>query len=132
MPYIAMSRLLFLSMLAASGAASAQTTGTLGPSSDKDEVPLGACTPIGVTASGEVVFPFMCKAFLERRRGLIEEPKLGATPDPPQAALKSEPVIRPVETTASTPSVDFQKQPTLAKNGSRRAKRQARATTHVP
>jgi hypothetical protein len=101
MPYAARIGLLFLSVLAASGDASAQTTGTLGPSSDKDEVPPGACTPIGVTASGEVVFPFTCKAFLERRRGPIEEPKLGATVDPPQAAVKNELVIGPVEATAS-------------------------------
>jgi hypothetical protein len=77
--YRATIRLLVLSMLAASGAAFAQTTGSIGPAtvapSDKDEVPPGGCMPIGVTVSGEIVFPFTCKAFLERRRGPMEEPK---------------------------------------------------------
>jgi len=57
------------SMLA-SGAALAQTTGSTGPdSTGKDKVPPGGCLPIGVTASGEIVFPFTCKAFIERLRG---------------------------------------------------------------
>jgi hypothetical protein len=60
----------------ASGAALAQTTGSTGPdSTGKDKVPPGGCLPIGVTASGEIVFPFTCKAFIERLRGPIEEPK---------------------------------------------------------
>jgi len=63
-------------MLAVSGAAPAQTTGSTGPdSTGKDKVPLGGCMPIGITASGEIVFPFTCKALIERLRAPIEEPK---------------------------------------------------------
>jgi hypothetical protein len=109
-----MSRLLFLAVFVAAGAASAQTTGGLGPSSDGPAP--GACTPTGVTASGEIVFPFTCKAFLERLRGPIEDPKLGAILPKPAPAAKVEkpaitnPGVRPVETTGSTSSVDQQKQ----------------------
>src|SRR5271167_1622321 len=116
-----MSRLLVLAILVASGgAASAQTTGLVRPAavlpSDKNEVPPGGCTPIGVTAAGQVVFPFTCKAFLERVRGPIEEPKAAAQDEKPvqedekleapsaaapiQAGVpaQNEPVIQPVET----------------------------------
>jgi hypothetical protein len=46
-----------------SGAVLAQTTGTLNPSatpvesSGKEDAPPGGCMPIGMTASGEMVFP---------------------------------------------------------------------------
>lgn len=93
-PYRATIRLLVLWMLAASGAAFAQTTGSTGPASvapsDKDEVPPGGCMPIGVTDSGEIVFPFTCKAFLERRRGPMEEPKPAAQAENPAPAEKVE------------------------------------------
>lgn len=45
------------------GAALAQTTGTVNPGpapaepAAKADVPLGGCMPIGLTASGEIVFP---------------------------------------------------------------------------
>jgi BA14K-like protein len=55
-------------------------TGAIGPSrtsteaSTKEEPPPGGCMPIGVTASGEVVFPFLCKDFIERYRASGEKP----------------------------------------------------------
>jgi hypothetical protein len=112
-------RLLVFSMLVASGAALAQTTGLARsvsvPPSDKDEVPPGGCTPVGVTASGEIVFPLACKAFLERIRGPIEESKpaelnekpvqvekvqlpAAAIPIQADAPVQNEPVIQPAET----------------------------------
>jgi hypothetical protein len=134
-------------MLAASGAALAQTTGSIRPEtvppSDKDEVPPGGCTPIGVTASGEIVFPFTCKGFLERRRGPIEEPKPAAQAEKPAAAekaetsaapalaavpAKTEPVVQPVETgSSSTPSVGEQKQGDDGKKRRRSARRHQRS-----
>jgi hypothetical protein len=137
--------LLVLSMLAASGAALAQTTQSIRPESvspsDKDEVPPGGCTPIGVTVSGEIVFPFTCKGFLERRRGPMEEPKPAAQAEKPapaekaetsaaptQAAVpvRNEPVIQPVETAPSlTSSIVGQKQGDDGKK-TRRAKRNQR------
>jgi hypothetical protein len=38
------------------------------PTQKDDDVPGGECTPIGVTASGKLVFPMQCQAFLERHR----------------------------------------------------------------
>ncbi len=59
--------------------ARAQTTGTLAPapadisakdqpSSSKEEPPPGGCMPIGITVSGEVVFPFQCKDFIDSHK----------------------------------------------------------------
>jgi hypothetical protein len=57
-----------------SGAGYAQTTGTVNPGdvlaepSAKEDAPPGGCMPIGLTASGDIVFPFQCKGFIERHR----------------------------------------------------------------
>ena len=60
----------------AAGEARAQTTGANNPgeSAAKDEPPPGGCMPIGVTASGEVVFPFLCKGFIEQHKGAGQKP----------------------------------------------------------
>jgi hypothetical protein len=50
------------------GAALAQITGTVNPSAVPAETPAGVCKPIGLTASGEAVFPFQCKEFIERQK----------------------------------------------------------------
>ncbi len=47
----------------------AQTTGSTEPSAKKDDLPPGSCMPIGLTVSGEVVFPFQCKEFIDRLKG---------------------------------------------------------------
>lgn len=38
------------------------------PRSSDDGPPPGGCTPIGVTVSGEIVFPMTCKDFIERHK----------------------------------------------------------------
>jgi hypothetical protein len=74
-----------------SGAALAQTTGMVNPSpapaepSAKEEPPPGGCMPIGLTASGEIVFPFQCKGFIERQRAANQKP-VGAENERPAAA----------------------------------------------
>lgn len=74
-----------------SGAALAQTTGMVNPSlvpqepSAMEEPPPGGCMPIGLTASGEIVFPFQCKAFIERQRAANQKPA-GAENEKPAAA----------------------------------------------
>lgn len=85
-----------------SSAALAQTTGAINPNqaagqpSGNEDVPPGGCMPIGVTAAGEVVFPFQCKGFLERHGGgtareqkpaAVEEQK-PATPEEQKPAAK--------------------------------------------
>ena len=74
--------LLVLFLMAAAGTAFAQTKGSVESTSkqppDKDGVPPGGCMPIGLTASGEIVFPFACKALIERQRGTVEQLKPAA------------------------------------------------------
>jgi hypothetical protein len=76
-------------MAAMGGAALAQTTGTINPNPDpaesaaKPDVPPGGCMPIGLTASGEIVFPIQCKDFIDRERGkaaVEERPPAAAKP----------------------------------------------------
>jgi hypothetical protein len=72
----------------------------------KEDVPPGACMPIGLTASGEIVFPIQCKEFIERQRGKAVEHKPAAEETPVQAAkqpdsappVESKTVAQPVET----------------------------------
>ena len=86
-----MNRLLALLLTVMSGAALAQTTGTVNPSpspaapSVKEDVPPGGCMPIGQTASGEMVFPIQCREFLERQRGKAAEQKPAAVEEKPAA-----------------------------------------------
>jgi hypothetical protein len=103
--------LLILLALVASREVLAQSTGSIGPDhatapSGNDEVPPGGCTPIGVTASGEIVFPLTCRAFLERRRGPIDEPKSAAPIEKPAQAEKAEApvVIAPAQVAAPAKS----------------------------
>jgi hypothetical protein len=48
-------------------------------------VPTGGCTPIGVTASGKLVFPMQCQAFLEPHRG-PEDFQGPVSTNPPESA----------------------------------------------
>jgi hypothetical protein len=86
-----MKRLLALLLSVMSGAALAQTTGTVNPSpapaqpSVNEDVPPGGCMPIGLTASGEIVFPIQCKELIERHRGIAMEQKPAAVEEKPAA-----------------------------------------------
>ena len=115
-----MKHLFALLLSAMSGAALAQTTGTLNPSpapaqpSVNEDVPPGGCMPIGLTTSGEIVFPIQCKEFIERARGkaveqkpaAVEEMPAAKQPEAKQEAKQSEgvapedskPANKPVET----------------------------------
>jgi hypothetical protein len=94
-----------------SGAALAQITGTVNPSpapagpSVKEDVPPGGCMPIGMTASGEMVFPIQCKAIIERERGTAVEQNPSAVEQKP-AVESSNPVIKPVETAPAPKHVE--------------------------
>jgi hypothetical protein len=93
------------------GAVLAQTTGTVDPSatpagsSGKENAPAGSCMPIGMTASGEMVFPIQCRELIEQRRGKVEEQNPAAAEEKKPAQQSetsvresSEPAIKPVET----------------------------------
>jgi hypothetical protein len=71
----------------------------------KGDVPPGGCMPIGLTASGEIVFPIQCREFIERQRGEAVEQNPAAVEEKPAAKQSeavapevSNPVIKPVET----------------------------------
>jgi hypothetical protein len=49
-------------------------------SSDENEPPPGGCNPIGLTASGEIVFPMTCRAFIERHKALDRNSSAEAKP----------------------------------------------------
>ena len=55
------------------------------PPQKNDDEPTGGCTPIGLTASGQLVFPMQCQAFLERNRGPVDS-QLPVPTNPPKSA----------------------------------------------
>ena len=80
----------------------AQTTGAVNPkaapvepSVKEDDPPPGGCLPIGLTVSGEVVFPFQCKEFLERLKARDQKAAVGeekpATAQQKPAAAEEKP-----------------------------------------
>src|SRR6266852_5176627 len=88
-----------------SSAALAQTTGAVNPSdapaqpSGNADVPPGGCMPIGLTTSGEIVFPIQCKEFIEQHRGKDVEQKPAAVKEKP-AAVEDKPAVRQSEAVA--------------------------------
>jgi BA14K-like protein len=103
-----MKRLLALLLTVMSGAALAQTTGTVNPSPApaeplvKEDVPPGGCMPIGLTASGEIVFPIQCRDFIERHRGKAVEQKPAAVEEKAGVSLpawaNSDALVKPAQT----------------------------------
>jgi len=79
-----------------SGAALAQTSSPANPGAVPAESsakegnmpPPGGCKPIGLTVSGEVVFPLECKEFIERHRAMDPKP---AAADAKPASLETKP-----------------------------------------
>ncbi len=71
--------------------------------SDVDETPPGGCLPIGVTSSGEVVFPFLCKGVLDRNKGAAATTKTPIEQENPPAESAVSP-IEPEEKTAAKKS----------------------------
>jgi len=92
----------------ASGAAFAQTTGAVNPKpaqaepSVSEEPPPGGCMPIGLTASGEIVFPFQCKAFIERQKAADQKPAAAENVKP--AAAEQKPAAAEDKTDAKQPA----------------------------
>ena len=58
----------------------AQTTDAAAPKPDvaastaKQQPPPGGCMPIGVTVSGQIVFAFQCKDFIEQQKAADQDP----------------------------------------------------------
>ena len=126
-------RLLIFPFLVASGAALAQVTGTVNPTpSPNDDVPAGGCMPMGITASGEVVFPFQCKAFLEQHRGkdANQESVVAPALDEAPAATQQKPAaLNEMQTIAAPPDKSRPvNRPVRAVPQSKRAEDRPRAT----
>src|SRR3954454_14130005 len=52
-----------------------------GPSKSEHQ-PAGACTPIGLTANGDIVFPWECRETIEKQRGPISVSLPAASSNP--------------------------------------------------
>ena len=98
--------LLVLALTAIAGTAFAQTMGSVESTyerqPDKDGMPPGDCMPIGLTASGEIVFPFACNALIERQRGAVDALKPAARDERPVPAEKGDtpPAAAPAQAAA--------------------------------
>jgi hypothetical protein len=71
--------------------------GPKAPTQKDDDVSGGECTPIGVTASGKLVFPMQCQAVLERQPGPVDS-QLPVPTNPPET------VASPKERQAAEPA----------------------------
>jgi hypothetical protein len=59
--------------LAQTGNAENPANTSMEPSA-RQEPPPGGCMPIGVTVSGDIVFPFQCKEFIEQKKAVNSKP----------------------------------------------------------
>lgn len=111
------------------GAALAQTTGTVNPNpapaepAVKQDVPPGGCMPIGLTASGEIVFPIQCKEFIDRERGKAVEQLCRLQPGSPPQRMRNPPPNR------SPPWCKRSRPPGNRKPGLRRKTRHRRSAS---
>ena len=109
-----------------SGAAFAQTTGMVHPNaapaepSVTEDVPPGGCMPIGLTVSGEIVFPIQCKEFIEGQRGKAVEQKPATVEERPGVSLpawaNSYAFVKPAQT-AVQPDVPTENSKSAIKPG---------------
>ena len=108
----------FISLLAASAVAQPVNKPTNGTElrsaqaevSKPDNVPVGGCMPIGLTARGDLVFPMQCRELIERERGPVPEqqlriPEQRTQQEPPAKATAAE---KDVAATGQTPASQMQ------------------------
>jgi hypothetical protein len=63
--------------------------------SKPEHQPAGACTPIGLTANGEIVFPWECREIIEKQRGPVSVSLPTAPNDPLVKDQPASPHARP-------------------------------------
>jgi hypothetical protein len=66
----------------------------------KQGAPPDGCQPIGLTASGEIVYPIQCKAFVERERAAEQKPAAAPAAAPEKA--EAQPAAAEVKTVAKS------------------------------
>jgi hypothetical protein len=69
---------------------------------ETDGIPPGGCTPIGLTAQGEIVFPMQCRALLEQHRGPVASTQPSPAAAVPAAAAPAQTGLPPQTTTAES------------------------------
>lgn len=84
------------------------------PRSSDDGPPPGGCTPIGITVSGEIVFPMTCKDFIERHKA-ADRAATAAEAKPAAAQASKAPDA--VEPARAPPAVEASKTPTVVETG---------------
>jgi hypothetical protein len=99
-----------LAWLTVSLPAFAQTTSSVAPGKANDPVaqeepPPGGCMPIGITAAGETVFPYVCKGFIEAHKGK-SSPQASETRDEVEPGPSIKAVAAPAVNTAIAPAVN--------------------------
>jgi hypothetical protein len=81
-------------------------------SAKNDDMPPGGCKPIGLTVSGEVVFPLQCKEFIERQRAVNQRP--AAAEAKPAAAEAKPPAAEEKPAVAEEKPAPAAEKPTAA------------------
>src|SRR5256885_318559 len=66
-----------------------------------ENLPAGSCMPIGLTARGNIVFPWECRELIEKQRGPVSEdiqnpPKDSASKEPAKEAASQDARPEPV------------------------------------
>jgi len=71
-----------------------------------DNVPVGGCMPIGLTARGDLVFPMQCRELIERERGPVPEQQLHVPlqSSRQEPAATATPAEKDVAATGQTPA----------------------------
>lgn len=81
-----------------------QTTGPVnsGAAPAQSSAPGGNCAPIGLTVSGEIVFPFQCREFIERQKAANRTTATGERQKPTPTDQKPDAAERPAATEEKT------------------------------
>ena len=84
------------------------------PRSSDDGPPPGGCTPIGITVSGEIVFPMTCKDFIERHKAADRAATAVETKPAGAQASKAPDAVEPAR---APPAAEASKAPGAAETG---------------
>src|SRR5947207_8811112 len=100
-----------------------------------ENLPAGSCMPIGLTARGNIVFPWECRELIEKQRGPVSEdiqnpPKDSASKEPAKEAAsqdaRPEPVVVAPEQSSVPPKAMATDDHQSASRSRRRLSRQHR------
>ncbi len=114
-------------LMLTSGVALAQTNSPADPnpvsaesSVKNDDMPPGGCKPIGLTVSGEVVFPLQCKEFIEHQRAVNQRPAAAeakpAAAEAKPAAAEAKPPAAEEKPAVAEKSAVVEDKPAVAKD----------------